>query len=558
MGPEGMASVRGAVRGFLSTVPPDVLVGVVSFSSTAGPEVAPTTDRAAVQAAVDRLVSRGETAIFDGMQAGVAMLGPTGERSLVLLSDGANTIGDRATGLATTVAALKAASTRVEVVRYKTTENDPEALAAFAAAGGGSVAQADDQAAVQKAFAQAAQVLETQVPFRVRRPDGLTGATTLVLTGSAGGVPFRAESTVDLPLTGGASTSGASPTAYASPSLATPSPRASSARPLGATLTIALGALSLFLGILVIVLALLAPAFRSRRSERVASIANYAAAPSPSRAAKRPTSSSVAEQAIHFGDRVMAGRASTSRTLALIERADLPWRAGEWFVLRVVAVVVALAALGVLWSSHRILGMALGGVLGLVLPAVALRFLAQRRARKFEVVLPDVLILVATSLSSGFSLPQALDGVARDSAEPAAKEFSRALAEVRIGADVADALERMAVRMDSENMRWATMAIRIQRQVGGNLAETLHTTARTLRDRSALQGQIRSLSAEGRLSAYILVGLPIALLFYMLLVNYDYISLLWTDIRGLAMSVFGIVLLLIGIVWMRKTVQIEV
>ena len=97
-----------------------------------------------------------------------------------------------------------------------------------------------------------------------------------------------------------------------------------------------------------------------------------------------------------------------------------------------------------------------------------------------------MLTLVASSLSTGFSLLQALDAVSKDAAEPAAKEFSRALAETRIGADISESLERMAERMDSENMKWATMAIQIQRSVGGNLAETLRTTAKTLREREAL------------------------------------------------------------------------
>src|SRR5213076_863018 len=104
-------------------------------------------------------------------------------------------------------------------------------------------------------------------------------------------------------------------------------------------------------------------------------------------------------------------------------------------------------------------------VVGFLMPQLVLRGLAKRRARKFEKVLPEVLLLVATSLRSGFGLPQALDAVARDAAEPAAKEFSRALAETRIGTDVSEALEHVADRMDSVAMRWTVMAIRIQRDV---------------------------------------------------------------------------------------------
>ena len=199
-----------------------------------------------------------------------------------------------------------------------------------------------------------------------------------------------------------------------------------------------------------------------------------------------------------------------------------------------------------------------GALLGYVLPALVLRFLARRRCKKFEAQLPDVLTLVASSLSTGFSLLQALDAVSKDAAEPAAKEFSRALAETRIGADISESLQHVADRMDSVNMKWAAMAIQIQRQVGGNLAETLRTTATTLRDRESLQRHVKALSAEGKLSAYILIALPIGIFLYMMQTNREYVELLWTRPLGLMMLGAGVVSLSIGIFWMRKTVVVEV
>ena len=103
------------------------------------------------------------------------------------------------------------------------------------------------------------------------------------------------------------------------------------------------------------------------------------------------------------------------------------------------------------------------------------------------------------------------------------------------------------------------MAIRIQREVGGNLAETLRTTAATLRERESLRRQVRALSAEGRLSAYILIALPIFIFFYMLTVNYEYVSLLWTTRIGHHHDASAaLVLMVVGIFWMRKVVKIEV
>src|SRR5450631_4131083 len=254
----------------------------------------------------------------------------------------------------------------------------------------------------------------------------------------------------------------------------------------------------------------------------------------------------------------MDGRTSTPRTQRLLERGDLPLRVGEWAVLRVVAVVVGVSG-GMLalhgGSVSTLVGSCLGALVGVVGPALFLKLAASRRAKKFEGQLPDVLTLVASSLSTGFSLLQALDGVARDADEPSAKEFSRALAETRIGADLNESLDHLAARMDSKNMRWTGMAIDIQRQVGGNLAETLSNTATTLRDRQALSRHVRALSAEGRLSAYILIALPVGLFFYMLLVNRKYVQLLWTNPIGMGMSAGGLISLGVGVFWMNKVVK---
>jgi tight adherence protein B len=106
-------------------------------------------------------------------------------------------------------------------------------------------------------------------------------------------------------------------------------------------------------------------------------------------------------------------------------------------------------------------------------------------------------------------------------------------------------------------MRWTTMAIRIQQQVGGNLAETLRTTAATLREREQVRRMVRGLSAEGRLSAYILIALPIALFGYMLLTNHDYVALLWTTVLGWLMLVVAFLGMVVGTFWMSRVVKVE-
>lgn len=428
------------------------------------------------------------------------------------------------------------------------------ALGGFATAGGGSMLAADDATAVGDAFQTAARALKSQVKFEITTPEKLSGIHTVRLEGTAGGAPFAVEQRIDLgsaPAPDPDSEEEAETAALPVPAL-DDSPWRSFTLPL-------IGALAIGVAVFLFAFGLIVPTVQTRREQRLAAVESYVAPTMVrSRREGKEASSSLSERLVVFGERRMQGRRSTARTMQLIHRADLPLRAGEWFVLCVVAVIAAVAVGVVLLPGATLIGAILGLTLGVVFPQVLLRFLAARRAKAFERLLPDALVLVSTSLRSGFGLPQSLDAVAQDSAPPVGKEFSRALAETRIGTDIADALEHMAERMGSEAMAMAVMAIRIQREVGGNLAETLATTAHTLREREALYGQMRTLSAEGRLSAYILIALPIGVFFYMTLVNREYVQLLWTHPLGLLMSAGGLVSLFFGILWMRKVVTIEV
>jgi tight adherence protein B len=167
--------------------------------------------------------------------------------------------------------------------------------------------------------------------------------------------------------------------------------------------------------------------------------------------------------------------------------------------------------------------------------------------------------LIVGSLRSGFSLAQAIDAVVQDSTpSPLTVEFGRAIAEVRLGADLDSALERVAERVGNDDLAWAVMAVRIQRETGGNLAEVLETTVETLRERDRLRRHVQALSAEGRLSAYILIGLPFALAGWLLVVRRDYLSVLWTTSAGLTMLIGAAVLMALGIVWMLRWMKVEV
>ena len=251
---------------------------------------------------------------------------------------------------------------------------------------------------------------------------------------------------------------------------------------------------------------------------------------------------------------------STNTERGLAERLDcagITRGPAEWLLLTACGCVVLAGALTVL-IHNALLGIPVGVLAGWLVMRLYVSFKIGRRRAAFSEQLPDVLQLIAGSLQSGFSLPQALDAVVRENTQPAAGELSRALAETRIGADLEDALQRVADRMDSSDLRWSVMAIRIQREVGGNLAEVLLTTMATMRERAFLRRQVRALSAEGRLSAYILIALPVCVGAWFFYSDSKYMRVLYTTVPGLLMFAGSAVLVVVGALWMRKLINIEV
>jgi Flp pilus assembly protein TadB len=240
-----------------------------------------------------------------------------------------------------------------------------------------------------------------------------------------------------------------------------------------------------------------------------------------------------------------------------LDLAGIGWDPAEWVLASVgVSVLVALVLTALV--GNPFIGVVLGGLAGWLGMKFGLNFKINRRRAKFADQLPDMLQFISGSLRSGFSLGQGLDAAVREDTQPVASEFSRALAESRIGVDLEDALDVVADRMASADLRWTVIAIRIQRETGGNLAEVLSNTVETMRERAALRRHVRALSAEGRLSAYILVSLPIAIGGWLFLTRRSYVRLLYTSAPGIVMLAFAALLVVGGALWMRKLVKVEV
>jgi len=239
-----------------------------------------------------------------------------------------------------------------------------------------------------------------------------------------------------------------------------------------------------------------------------------------------------------------------------LDQANMPLRPGE-AIAGIIGIAAIAGFLTMVFQQSPIWG---GVVAALVLgvSVVAVQTVASRHKAKFENQLPDTLNLLSTSLRSGYSLLQAVEAVGAEAPEPTAREFGRAMNETRLGRSPVLALKQVADRMESIDFDWAVLAISIQREVGGNLAEVLQTAADTMLQRNRLRREMKALTAEGRVSAIVLGGLPFALFAFLFLTRREYLQPMLDSTIGLIALVMAFVGMLIGVFWLSKIVKVDV
>lgn len=198
------------------------------------------------------------------------------------------------------------------------------------------------------------------------------------------------------------------------------------------------------------------------------------------------------------------------------------------------------------------------GVAAGALPLIYVLNAKMKRLNTFEQQLPDALDLMGRAMRAGHAFPSALKMVGEEMPEPAAGEFRIVFDEVNYGISVQDALTNLATRVPSTDLRYFVISVLIQRETGGNLSELLDKISALIRARLRLLGTVRVLSAEGRLSAWILTLLPFALALVLNIVNPKFLSLLWVDPMGLKVVGFALILMIVGIYWMWRVIKIRI
>lgn len=539
-----LTAAQNAARQFLDDVPDDVRIGLVTFNDTVTVVTAPTEDAPTLSRALADLTAEGDTTLFDAIVAGVETVQGADRPRLIVLSDGADTTSSAR--LAQAKDKARAGNVELDVVAIRPDAEHRAVLQDLAASTGGRLYTAAGAADLSDAFRAASRTFGAQVGLVGTVPENIDARRAdLTATVSVGG--RISEKSVRLPDTSSLA-SGVAPHTPATPAPALPDRTVLERLLPLIPAVIAAGA------VLAIALLIVEQRHRVRESKRLTQVLRYRTG-----SADLVKDGEGAGPAMQFAwmERLLDGRSVTRRMQTALQAGEISLTPASWVMLRILVVAVLLAVLSVVFRS-LVIGLLLGALLGWVGTGTWLRSRARARQKAFADELPDFLMLLASSLRAGLSFTHALDAYVADSKGEVGRQMRRVLREVQVGAELDEALSVCADRMDNEDLRWVVTALSIQREVGGSLSVILDAAAHTIKERSELQREVRTLSAEGRLSAYILIGLPIGVFLFLLLVRREYVSVFWTEPVGWTMLGAVVVLLGVGIVWMRSIVRIKV
>lgn len=521
-------------------------LGLVTTGGGATVEVPGTTNADAFEAALSEVQPVGASSTWEGIIRAADMLGDRGfaQRAVILFSASTPVAGGRTAGSAQT--ALSQADAQLRAVAMPRGA-DIEGIENIVAGVGGSASVVDDENALSGAFESMSKVLDGRFLLTFQAPSGVEGLTNLTV--KAGSL-----STTVAYMPGATRTGSAN--------LAPPAPDGPGVisrvlgNPFGLIAVVLLGFAAIVLFFWTLMGMVLPNSDSLNRRLKVYEDPYGEEAEAEAEFDSSHTTVPIIQRAVELTGDVAERRGVLQRLEGDLERASLPLRAAEalFFVL-VASVLVTIATFAL---TRNVMVTLIFAALTIAVPRLVLRIQVRRRCKAFERQLPDTLTLLAGTLRAGYSIGQGFEAVSTEIDDPMGRELRRVVTETRLGRPLDESLEAVADRMQSDDFAWAVMAIRIQREVGGNLAELLVTVAETMTQRERLRRDVNTLTAEGRMSAIVLGLLPPGLGVIMWAINPDYMSKLFEPGLGYILLGLALVSMLIGFAWMKKIITIEV
>ncbi len=534
-----LASAVAAAKQFVQGLPSQAHIGLLTFNNQVKVVTPITENHDAVLAALGKLPgTHFGTALFGAVTTASTMFSGSGQHNVVLLANGPNNVGN--TDLPSAVEVANGAAVTIFAVGFRGGDTDVQTMVRLADGTGGSY-QSAQTAHLDELYSKIATQISDQYVVTYRSSASPGDQVNIQMT--AAGKQLNALTLV--------------PKVHVNPAKSGPVIR--EVKPLlqgelGMLVAVAVSFVAAFL----LFIMLIGTGSRVRRERRAASRMKAVAQPMTggTPTPERDGIQWIPQQMLQVAERVVEAGGFGASLDHRLEQAGFSLRASE-FITAMVGTGVGGAILAGLLFQNLLIVLA-AAVAGASVPWFVVSFRLNKRAQRLDEQLPEVLNIMASSLRAGHSFLQALDAVAKEIPEPAASEFNRTLAEIRLGRPLDDALNAMAERVGSESFRWAVLAVNIQREVGGNLAEILDTVAETVRERQTLRREVHVLTTEGRLSMYILTALPILFAFYLFTTRPEYVRVLYTTRVGIVMLSTSIALLGAGFVWFRRIVKIDV
>lgn len=551
---EGAAieAAKTAAQSFVDQKRAEDFIAVVTFSDEVNVLSNFTTSRGTLKERIDSIVAQGGTAMYDGLiRATELFAGSTDQirKNIIVLTDGADE--NSTATLEDAVAAVSGAGARVFGVALESSAFDPVALDQIVTSAGGLFLSTPEPEQLSSLYDQIQRELGNTLVVRYNSTTANPGAIQLGVNyaGLAASTEFQSPGFLVT------TTTVAGPTTTTTLPLAQPVviesslPFDTDLMKIGATVLIGLTT-ALFLFILL----------GGNRDKNEQTFTQRLAAYGRREKAeeKRPLLQRIPliGRFARRAEEEVKKRGLLGALNATLEQANVPLSAGE-AIFAAFGVSLVTGLLVALFTFNILAGLIVAGIMILLVFAI-INFIGTREKRKFENQLPDTLTLLSTSLRAGYSLLQAVEAVAQEAPSPTSREFSRAVTETRLGLPITEALDGITERTQSEDFKWAAMAVEIQREVGGNLSEVLQTVADTMLARNRLKGEIRALTAEGRISAIVLGSLPFAMGLFLYTTNREYLQPMFDNTFGLIAMGFGVLLIGAGIIWLRKIINIEV
>jgi tight adherence protein B len=254
-------------------------------------------------------------------------------------------------------------------------------------------------------------------------------------------------------------------------------------------------------------------------------------------------------------DRAVAGRGFAENLAIQIAQADLKLTVGEFLVL---SLLLAIVLTLIFYVLRRFVFIPIGIVVAFMGPRLYLGMRKNARLKAFDSQLSDALNLIVNSLRAGYSTAQALEVISNEMPSPISDEFGRVVLELQLGVPFDTAMSNLLRRMPSPDMDLVITAMSVQREVGGNLAEVLDAITFTIRERVRIKGEIKTLTAQGRITGYLITGLPFVLTGVIYMVNPGFMSGMFEDQCGWVMIGVALFLLVIGYFSVKKITDIEI